>query len=151
MEHIKDLLRARCEIERTFSSIFGQPHISEECNSLEKHLSFPNWSPALNVSETEKKIFVRAELPGLTKDQINVNLHNSTLVISGEKTNQKFDENEHFRKSEISLGSFHRYINVPHNIDPSTINAKYSNGILNVEIPKPEKITPTFTKIPIQD
>ncbi|CAG8771200.1 1513_t:CDS:2, partial [Racocetra fulgida] len=86
-----------------------------------------NRIPPLDVHETDKYFVVNAELPGVTKEQVNVNIHDDTLVISGEnKKDEKYDEgNTHIQ--ERRYGSFTRSISLPRNVKPNDITAKFEN------------------------
>ncbi|CAG8442076.1 8747_t:CDS:2 [Acaulospora morrowiae] len=107
-----------------------------------------SWAPPLDVHETEKEFIVNAELPGVSKDQINVDVRDKALVISGEtKQDQKYKEgNTHIQ--ERRYGSFSRTISLPQNAKSDEITAKFDQGILEVKIPKGE--TPGSKKITVQ-
>ncbi|CAG8626659.1 22061_t:CDS:2 [Gigaspora rosea] len=98
-----------------------------------------NWFPPLDLHESEKEFVVNAELPGLTKKQVNVDVREDTLVISGEtKRDEKYKEgNTHVQ--ERRYGSFTRAISLPRNVKVNDITAKFENGILEVKLPKDEK------------
>ncbi|CAG8710947.1 9465_t:CDS:2 [Cetraspora pellucida] len=108
-----------------------------------------NRIPPLDVHETDKEFVVNAELPGVTKEQVNVDVHDDTLVISGEtKKDEKYNEgNAHIQ--ERRYGSFTRSISLPRNVKTSNITAKFDNGILEVKLPKDEE-KPSGRKITIQ-
>ncbi|KAF0470039.1 HSP20-like chaperone [Gigaspora margarita] len=98
-----------------------------------------NWFPPLDLHESEKEFVVNAELPGVTKKQVNVDVREDTLVISGEtKRDEKYKEgNTHIQ--ERRYGSFTRAISLPRNVKVNDITAKFENGILEVKLPKAEK------------
>ncbi|CAG8617845.1 5242_t:CDS:2 [Acaulospora colombiana] len=104
------------------------------------------WVPALDVHETEKEYVVNAELPGISKDQISLDVRDSALVISGEnKQDQRYKEgNTHIQ--ERRYGSFSRTISLPPNAKSDDITAKFEQGILEVKIPKGEAPEMTRTK-----
>ncbi|CAG8800488.1 15429_t:CDS:2 [Cetraspora pellucida] len=108
-----------------------------------------NRIPPLDVHETDTEFVVNAELPGVTKEQVNVDVHDDTLVISGEtKKDEKYNEgNAHIQ--ERRYGSFTRSISLPRNVKTSNITAKFDNGILEVKLPKDEE-KPSGRKITIQ-
>ncbi|GBB84530.1 hypothetical protein RclHR1_01110015 [Rhizophagus clarus] len=103
--------------------------------------------PALEIHETEKEYIVNAELPGLTKDQINADVHDNILAISGEiKKDEKFQEGKTLIQ-ERRYGSFSRCISLPPNIKTEGVTAKFENGILEMKLPKS---SPTGKKIDIK-
>ncbi|RIA82867.1 HSP20-like chaperone, partial [Glomus cerebriforme] len=95
----------------------------------------PNLVP-LDVHETDKELIVNAELPGLNKDQINVDIRDNTLIISGEtKKDEKFKEGNALVQ-ERCYGSFTRGILLPSNVKGDNITAKFENGLLKLKLPK---------------
>jgi HSP20 family protein len=84
------------------------------------------WLPAIDVSKRDDQLVVRAELPGLDAKDVNVEVDNGMLTISGE------------RHSERSYGSFYRAIPLPENMDPNQIQATFANGVLEVTMPAPK-------------
>ncbi|RIA80519.1 HSP20-like chaperone [Glomus cerebriforme] len=96
------------------------------------------WAPSLDVLETEDEFIVDAELPGLNKDDINIDIHDNILTISGEtKKEQRFqDENVFFR--ERHFGSFNRGIALPPNLNTDDVTATFENGLLEMKFPKTE-------------
>jgi HSP20 family protein len=94
------------------------------------------WSPTADISETDKEYLVRAELPGLNKDDVRVTVGDGVLNIAGERKQQKEDKNEKFHRVETYYGSFTRTFSLPDNIDPDGIRCESKNGMLTVHIPK---------------
>ena len=101
-----------------------------------------NIVPSVDVAETEKEIEITAELPGLEREDVEISLEDDMLTIRGEKKveaeqGDKKDRNHHL--SERSYGVFYRVLQLPPGIDPSTVKATLSNGVLKVTIPKPAR------------
>lgn len=100
----------------------------------------PVWKPHIDMAEREKDIMVRAELPGVPRDNVRVEVKNNMLIISGEKKSDKKEENERYYVTESRYGKFIRQIRLSEHIDPNEIKAQYQNGILEISIPKlPER------------
>ncbi len=96
------------------------------------------WMPAVAVSETKDELLLTAELPGMSEDDISIELENNVLTISGEKTEVR-EENEEDRKYHVferSYGSFTRSFTLPRTVDGSGIVARFDNGVLSVTLPK---------------
>ncbi len=123
-------------------------YFSPEFSAAQKDLAA--WRPKVDVRESEKEFVIHAELPGLTKEHVNVELDKGVLTISGERKFEKKDEQEQFHRIERSYGKFQRSFAVPEGLDPNTIQATFNNGVLEVTMPKPEVKTPASTKINIQ-
>jgi len=103
---------------------------------------FSGWSPALDVFDDKDNLVVKAELPGLKKEEINLSLHEGVLTISGERKREtEKKEGETFR-SERYFGKFQRSVTLPATVDASKVNASYKDGILTVELPKAEEAKP---------
>ena len=118
-------------------------------HSLENGSSRLSYSPLMNVSETESGYLIMMDLPGVEKKDVNVNLSNGILTVSGErKTSENGDDNNHIWH-EISYGAFSRSFELTSDIVEEKIKAKFNNGVLSITIPKAEEIKPAVKKIPV--
>jgi HSP20 family protein len=98
--------------------------------------------PSIEISETDKAIEVSAEMPGLERKDVDISIEDDTLTIRGEKKVEESQKDKNVQLSERSYGVFYRVLQLPPGIDPSSIQATMSNGILKVTIPKPAKSEP---------
>jgi len=98
--------------------------------------------PSIEISETDKTIEVSAEMPGLERKDVDIAIEDDTLTIRGEKKVEESQKDKNVQLSERSYGVFYRVLQLPPGIDPSSIQATMSNGILKVTIPKPAKSEP---------
>ena len=105
------------------------------------------WTPSVDISETEENFEVRAELPGITKDDLHVSVKDNLLTLSGEKRQEEADDTENYRRVERRYGSFQRKFTLPREVKTDDIKAEYNDGVLTLSIPKPETAKPT--EIPI--
>jgi HSP20 family protein len=96
------------------------------------------WSPSADISETEKEYLIRAELPAVKKEDIQVTLDNGVITIKGERRQQQEDKNEKFHRVENFYGSFERSFSIPDNVKPDAISCDSKDGVLSVHIPKAE-------------
>ncbi len=134
------------DIQKRFNHFFGE--INAGLSKSDKgEQSF--WRPRVDVRETEKEYLIHADLPGLDKEQVDIELDNGTLTISGERNFEKKEENEQYHRIERGYGRFMRSFSVPENLDPATISAKFEKGVLEVSIPKPVEKKNPVTKIRI--
>jgi HSP20 family protein len=92
--------------------------------------------PAMDVVENEQDLTVRVDLPGLTPEQLHVEVENGVLTISGETGDTVEKEGERYHYRERRFGSFQRSIRLPNTLDADKVDASYENGVLNVVIPK---------------
>jgi HSP20 family protein len=106
------------------------------------------WAPPLEVEQKEGKFIVTAELPGLAKEDVKVEVLEDALVIEGERKRVKEEKEEGFYRSERYYGKFYRSIPLPKGAKPEEIKAELNNGILEVVIPVPEA-KPNLRQIPV--
>lgn len=111
-----------------FFDEFGLPAMADE-----KH-----WLPTVDVSETDDHVIVRAEIPGMEKNDISITMSDGLLTIQGEKKQEKEEEKENYHFVERRYGSFSRSLRVPSGVDADKIEASYKDGVLKVAIPKSE-------------
>lgn len=102
--------------------------------------------PKIDISETDKAVFIHAELPGMTKENVNISLQDGVLEISGNKNLEKRteDKDRKYSRVERSYGSFVRRIGVPKGTKASDVKAKFQNGVLELEVPKVEQSKEQF-------
>ncbi|MDI6701069.1 MAG: Hsp20/alpha crystallin family protein [bacterium] len=98
-----------------------------------------NWTPSMDISETDKEFFVTVELPGLKKEDINLSIDNNVLTIEGERKSEKEEKGKTFHRIERSYGKFYRSVTLPKKVDEDNIKASFKDGLLNITIPKVEK------------
>lgn len=107
------------------------------------------WTPPLDVHEDKDNLYVRAELPGMKKEEIEVSLHDGSLTISGErKSEQNLTEAEVYR-AERFFGRFQRTISLPTTVDSAKVSARYQDGILTVTLAKAEEAKPKHINVNI--
>jgi len=100
------------------------------------------WMPLVNIRETDGAFFVEAELPGLTKKDLEITLENNLLKLSGERRFEKDAKEENYHRIERSYGSFLRTFSLPSQVDPEGVKASFKDGILTIEVPKAEEAKP---------
>ncbi len=98
--------------------------------------------PKIEISETDKTIEVSAEMPGLERKDVEISIEDDTLTIRGEKKVEENQKDKNVQLSERSYGVFLRVLQLPPGIDPSSVQATMSNGVLKLTIPKPAKSAP---------
>lgn len=105
------------------------------------------WTPSVDVSETEAGFEVRAELPGVAKDDLHVSIKDNLLTLSGEKRQEKVDDTHNYRRVERRYGSFQRRFALPQEVATDNIKAEFSDGILTLSLPKSEAARPAVIPI----
>jgi HSP20 family protein len=123
------------EINRLFDDVLqrpGLPTAGGQSGSIGSSLLMPE----MDVSETENEIRIKAELPGVSEDDVDVSLEDDVLTIRGEKKSEHKEEKEDFHFVERSFGTFQRSLRLPYRIDPEQVSARFENGVLSVTVPK---------------
>jgi HSP20 family protein len=118
------------DMERFFERIFGE-QLPSETGGV--------WSPSVDVKEDEQHYIVNVELPGLKSSEIEVQVENNVLFISGERRMENKQEGENWHFVERSYGNFSRSFRLPKNVDSENVKASYTDGVLSISIPKSEE------------
>lgn len=100
------------------------------------------WVPSIDVEEDEKSIHVRAEIPGIDEKDLNVTLEDNVLTISGEKKEERKEENKRYVIAERRFGSFKRSITLPDEVKADSVKATFKNGVLTIDFEKKEVSQP---------
>ncbi len=129
----------RREMDRMFDNFFGR-----ETEVSESSLT---WYPSVDIKETKDDFVLTAEVPGMSKDDIKINISENTLTIKGEKKEEKKEEDHNFHRVERRYGAFQRSFTLPNQIQGNKVKASYKDGILTIAMPKKEEVKPK--EIPI--
>ncbi len=128
------------EIERHFEDILGRPFLPAAWRRIPTVEM--GWAPAIEVFEKEDKFVVKAEIPGMKEEDIDISVVGDTLTVKGERKAESEVKEEDYYCCERSYGSFSRSITVPSNVDATKIEASYENGVLEVSLPKAPEVKP---------
>jgi HSP20 family protein len=107
------------------------------------------WTPAIDIDEDNDAFVVIADLPGLTKKDISINIKENMLTISGERKIEKKDENKNYCRSERRYGSFKRSFQLTDQVIADKISASFKSGVLTVTVPKAEEVKPKEIEIKV--
>jgi HSP20 family protein len=108
------------------------------------------WTPVANVTETDKEFLIKAELPDVKKEDINVNVADGAITLSGERKYEKEQKNENEIRIESFYGTFARTFALPENVDTDAIEAETKDGVLRIRIPKMEEAKSKPVKIEVR-
>jgi HSP20 family protein len=106
-----------------------------------------SWTPAVDVWETENDLVYAFDLPGIPKDQVSVEIEDNTLTVRAERERTHDVSEERFYRFERRFGTFERTISLPHGTSEDSIKADFSDGVLEVHVPKPEQPKPRRIEI----
>jgi HSP20 family protein len=130
---LRDMATLHDEMNRVFDNLLMRPATG---------VGAENWYPAADVRETENDYVVRTELPGVSKDDVKINLINNTLIIRGEKKQETEDQKGNWHHVERSYGMFERTFALPSAVSSDRIKARFRDGVLEVIVPKAEEARP---------
>ena len=128
------LTQMRREMDRLFDRFF-------EAWPFRSTSEMGRWMPSVDLSETDKEIIVRAELPGMDPKEIDISLSGNVLSIKGERKHEHEEKKENFHLVERSSGSFSRTLQLPAEVKADKIKATYKDGVLSISLPKTEPET----------
>ena len=125
------------EVNRLFNTLFD----------LSDSTGVQRWVPAMDLMEADDHFVLRADLPGLTEDDVSIEIQDNTLTISGERKSEHEERQRGWYRMERSFGRFTRSLTLPEGVDANAVAAQFDKGVLEVRIPKPEERKPQRVQI----
>ena len=107
------------------------------------------WTPAVDILETDNELIIKADLPQVDMQDIQVEIENGTLTLKGERKFDKEEKAQGYHRIERSFGAFARYFSLPETVDPEKVKAEYKNGVLTVSLAKKELAKPRSIKVEV--
>src|SRR4051794_29072317 len=123
------------EVNRLFNTLFDTGEVQQR------------WTPAMDLVEAEDHFLLKADLPGLREEHVNIEIQDNSLVISGERKAEHESHERGWYRVERAFGRFSRSLTLPDGIDPDAVDAEFDHGVLTVRIPKPEQRKPRRVEI----
>jgi len=105
------------------------------------------WIPAMDLVETDEHLVLRGDLPGLSEEDVEIEIKDNVLTVSGERKAEHEERSEGFYRVERAFGRFSRSLTLPRGVESDKVSAKFDRGVLEVRIPKPEERKPTRVQI----
>ena len=143
-EPMRELNTLQTEMNRLFNTFF------DEGNGQGRGPA-RRWAPAVDLFEREDSLVLKADLPGLSEQDVQIEVRDTVLTISGERTADFEDKQNGYYRVERSFGSFSRALTLPEGVDAGKIAASFDNGVLEITIPKPEERKPRRIEIGSSD
>ncbi len=134
------------DMQSRLNRIFGEAALA---GGQENASSFSAWSPAVDVQETEKEYLIKADLPGVKKEDVKVELLEGALTIGGDRSQEKEEKGKKFHKIEREYGSFLRRFALPSDVDAEKVQAEFKDGVLNVHLPKSPAVKPQTVDVKV--
>jgi HSP20 family protein len=141
-EPVAELNTIQNEMNRLFNTFFDQPGQTGRPNGTMRR-----WLPPMDLVETDDHYILRADLPGLSDEDVNVQFEGNVLTISGERKAAQEQEQEGYYRLERAFGAFSRSLTLPDGVEPDGIEAHFDRGVLEIRIAKPEQKKPKTVEI----
>ena len=136
----------RSEMDRLMDSFFRDPFAVLDWRSGSRR----DWSPVLDIAETDKEVTVRAEIPGVDPEDLEITVSGGQLVLSGEKKESIEQSGKDFFHMETRYGSFRRSVPLPEAVDPQQVDAEYANGVLVIRLKKSPSSPPKKIEVKVK-
>ncbi len=143
-----DPFREMDEMHKRLSTFLSHSPFRWE-NGGDESLTVSQWAPLVDIIEDDKEYLIKAELPDLKREEVNVTVENGVLTITGERKMEKEEKGRKFHRVERSYGSFRRSFELPENADMNKVNAEFKDGLLQVHVHKDEKAKPKAIEVKI--
>jgi HSP20 family protein len=141
-EPVAELNTIQNEMNRLFNTFFDQPAETGRPNGTMRR-----WLPPMDLVETDEHYVLRTDLPGLSDEDVNVQLEGNVLTISGERKAAQEQEQQGYYRLERAFGAFSRSLTLPDGVEPGGIEAHFDRGVLEIRIAKPEQKKPKTVEI----
>jgi HSP20 family protein len=141
-EPLRELTTLQNEMNRLFGTVFDTPAQSNG-GTLRR------WMPAMDLIETGEHFVLRADLPGLSEEDVTIEVEDRVLTVSGERKAEHTESNEGYHRVERAFGSFSRSLTLPEGVDAEQVRATFDRGVLEVRVPKPEQRKPRRVEISV--
>ena len=138
------------EMEKWLEDVWTRPFSLFRAPFLGGLTEMREISPSVDIYEEGNELVFKADVPGVKKEDLTVNIHDNFLIISGEKKREEKIERDNYYRYERSHGSFHRRFELPEGLDTEKVKAHFENGVLEVKIPKSEEAERKIKKISIE-
>src|ERR687889_1790527 len=135
-EPLREFSTLQNEMNRLFNTVFDTPAPGGNGGALRR------WLPPMDLIETEDHYVLRADLPGLGEEDVNIEVEDRVLTVSGERKAEHEASKEGYHRVERAFGAFSRSLTLPEGINPDAVAATFDRGVLEVRIPKPEERKP---------
>lgn len=131
------------EMNRLFDGFFGTGPGTGNRNGA----AMRRWIPAMDLVEAGDELVLRADLPGMREGDVAIEIKDNVLTVAGERRAEHEDKGETFYRAERAFGSFSRSLTLPDGVDPGAVSARFTDGVLEVRVPKPEERRPHRVEI----
>jgi HSP20 family protein len=140
---VRELSSLQSDMNRLFNTFFDTPTAGSGTGASRR------WIPAMDLVETDEHFVLKADLPGLSDEDVHIDVADDVLTVSGERRSEHEDKRDGYLRVERSYGSFRRSLTLPEGVDADAVSASFERGVLEVRIPKPEQRKPRRVAIQV--
>ncbi len=142
-----DPFRELQEMSDRLGRVFSRPELRNTIGH--EALALPDWSPAVDIAKTPEEFLIKAELPGVKKEDVKVSFSDDTIRIEGERRQEKEEQGKKYHRLERAYGAFVRTFVVPNGVNDGAVSAEFKDGVLQVHLPKSNKPAPKSVEVKI--
>ncbi len=142
-----DPFRELEEMSNQINRLFVRPSVWQTQNR--EAMTVADWTPTVDISETEAEYVIKAELPEVKKEDVKITVEDGVLTIQGERRRETEEKAKKFHRVERSYGRFVRTFTLPDSVDETGVKAVYTDGVLNLRLPKSEKAKPKQIEVKV--
>lgn len=117
--------------------------------AAQEAISPAEWVPRVDIAETDNAYLIKAEIPGVNKEDVKITIDDGVLTVSGERKEEKEENNKKLHRVERFYGTFSRSFTLPDNVDETKIDAQFKDGVLTLTVPKTEKAKPKAIEVKV--
>lgn len=137
------------EVSDRLNWMFRRSTLPRTNGNAKETMIVADWVPSVDVSETEGEYQIKAEIPDVKKEDVKVTVEDGILTIQGERKQEKEETGKKYHRVERSYGSFVRSFTLPDLVDEEKVKAEFKDGVLNLQLPKSEKVKPKAIEVTV--
>lgn len=142
-----DPFRELEDMSDRLNRVFARP--VARASGGKEQLTVADWIPTVDISESDGEYLIKAELPEVKKEDVKVTVEDGVLTLQGARHQEKEEKGKKYHRVERSYGSFVRSFTLPESVDESGVKAEYKDGVLNLHLPKSEKVKPKAIEVKV--
>jgi HSP20 family protein len=137
------------DLQNRLATLFGRAPVRRQ-DGQEESMTVAEWAPVVDISENDKEYLIKAELPGIKKEDVHISVEKGVLTISGERKFEKEEKDKKYHRVERAYGAFVRTFIVPDDAEADKVAAEFKDGLLTIHIPKSEKAKPKQIEVRVE-
>ena len=142
-----DPLRELEEVSEKLNRLVSRPAVRGE--NRNETMTVADWIPTVDISETEDEYLIKADLPGVKREDVKITVQERVLTIQGERAQEREEKGKRYHRVERTYGNFARSFTLPDYVDDTKVTAEFKDGVLNLHLPKSEKARPKAIEVEV--